>query len=73
MPPSPRTSLAKAGVLMTTLSIPTPQLIRYIQAAASRARPSAWTYGTAPSLDALRALRLHSCQWRVPWKLRQGP
>jgi peptide/nickel transport system substrate-binding protein len=64
--------LAKVGVRMTTLSIPTPQLIRYIQTGGFKGQAFGMDYGTAPSLDALRALRLHSCQWRVPWNCDQA-
>ncbi len=59
--------LAKIGVRATVRSIPTPQLIRYIQRGGFKGEAFGMDYGTAPSLDALRPLRLHSCQWRVPW------
>lgn len=59
--------LAKVGVTMDIRPMPSPQLIRGIQQGDWEGEAFGMDFGTAPTMDALRPMRLHSCAWRHPW------
>ncbi|MDX2145771.1 MAG: ABC transporter substrate-binding protein [Rhodospirillaceae bacterium] len=59
--------LAQIGVRMEVRSIPIQQLSRNIHQFDWRGHAFEMNYGAAPAMDALIALRMHSCAWKAPW------
>jgi peptide/nickel transport system substrate-binding protein len=59
--------LARVGVRMDIRPMPSQQLIRGIQQGDWEGEAFAMDFGTAPTFDALRPMRLHSCSWRRAW------
>lgn len=59
--------LARVNVTMRVKPIPVSQLIRGIQSGDWSGEAFYMNYGCAPSMDALRPMRLHSCDWSHPW------
>lgn len=64
--------LAKVGVQMDIQPMPSQQLIRGIQQGDWNGEAFGMDFGTAPTMDALRPMRLHSCWWRHPWFCDEG-
>jgi peptide/nickel transport system substrate-binding protein len=60
-------SLAKVNVKLNLISIPTQQMMRIINQGEWKGRAFSQVFGSWPTFDPLRTLRLHSCLWPKPW------
>lgn len=60
-------SLTKIGVRLNLISIPTQQMMRIINQGEWRGRAFSQVFGSWPTFDPLRTLKLHSCLWAKPW------
>ncbi len=59
--------LAEVGVTMEIRPFPLQQLAASSLSGEWRGEAFGTTFATEPSLDALRAVRVHSCLWPAPW------
>ncbi len=59
--------LAAVGVTMKLIPIPTPQMVKIINEGGWRGDSFSQIFGSTPTMDPLRTLRLHSCLWPKPW------
>ena len=59
--------LAAVGVTLKISSIPTTQMVRVILEGEWRGNAFSQIFGAWPAFDALRSIRMHSCDWPKPW------
>ena len=59
--------LAAIGVTLEISSIPTTQMVRVILEGEWRGNGFSQIFGAWPAFDALRSIRMHSCDWPQPW------
>ena len=58
---------AEVGVNLELVSITMPQYLSLIHVGDTDSQGFMMDYPSAPSMDVLRAFRLHSCLWKTPW------
>lgn len=59
--------LAAIGVRMEIRSVPQSKIFRAAYDGSFEGQAFSMMYGSIPYMDALAALRLHSCLWQTPW------
>ncbi len=60
-------NLADVGVTANIITIPTSQMVRIILQGQWRSDGFSQVFGSWPTFEPLRSLRLHSCLWPNPW------
>jgi peptide/nickel transport system substrate-binding protein len=60
-------NLAEVGVTMNIIPIPTSQMVRIILQGQWRGDGFSQVFGSWPTFEPLRTIRLHSCLWPNPW------
>ncbi len=60
-------NLAAVNVKLNLITIPTPQMIRIINQGEWKGDAFSQVFGSWPTFEPLRTLRLHSCLWPKPW------
>ncbi|MDX2224636.1 MAG: ABC transporter substrate-binding protein, partial [Rhodospirillaceae bacterium] len=60
-------NLAKVGVTLNLIPIPTPQMMRVINQGEWKGDAFSQVFGSWPTFDPIRTIRLHSCLWPNPW------
>ena len=60
-------SLANINVKLNLISIPTQQMMRIINQGEWRGRAFSQVFGSWPTFDPLRTIKLHSCLWPKHW------
>ncbi|MCA9220291.1 MAG: hypothetical protein KDA71_08175, partial [Planctomycetales bacterium] len=60
-------NLAQVGVKLNLSPIPTSQMIRVINQGEWRGNAFSQIFGSWPTFEPVRTLRLHSCLWPNPW------
>lgn len=59
--------LGKVGISVELKTFPLPQYFNAIHTGSFKGQGFMMDFPTAPQLDALRGMRLHSCLWKTPW------
>lgn len=59
--------LGKVGVNVELKTFPLPQYFNAVHTGSFKGQGFMMDFPTAPQLDALRGMRLHSCLWKTPW------
>lgn len=64
--------LGKIGVNVELKTFPLPQYFNAVHTGSFKGQGFMMDFPTAPQLDALRGMRLHSCIWKTPWLCDAG-
>jgi len=61
------TNLAALNVKLNLITVPTSQMIRIVNQGEWKSDAFSQVFGSWPTFEPLRTLRLHSCLWPKPW------
>lgn len=64
--------LGKVGINVELKTFPLPQYFNAVHTGGFKGQGFMMDFPTAPQLDALRGMRLHSCLWKTPWLCDEG-
>jgi peptide/nickel transport system substrate-binding protein len=66
------TNLAAVNVKLNLITVPTPQMMRIVNQGEWKGEAFSQVFGSWPTFEPLRTLRLHSCLWPKPWYCDQA-